>query len=286
MRHHPVQQWPAPAKINRFLHITGRREDGYHLLQSVFQLVDWCDWLTFELTDKPAVELSCNQRQLANADNLVVRAARLLRQSFHIEKGVSIHLQKALPAGAGLGGGSSDAATTLRVLNHMWGHPASTEDLLALALQLGADVPFFIRGESAFVEGIGEKVQPMPVDDYHLVLVWPTEAMATGSVFAAPELKRDSTPIDKTSLPTPLGTFGRNDCQAVVAARSAGVAKALEWLGQFAPARMTGTGSCVFAMFDNESKARKIAARCPAGLQARATRTLQRTPLQLCERCG
>lgn len=267
---------PAPAKLNVFLHVTGRRTDGYHLLQSIFRLIDLADALDFELRPDGAVRRVNTVPGLASEDDLVVRAGQLLQAETGCRLGADITLDKRLPLGAGLGGGSSDAATTLIALNRLWGTGVSRERLAAIGLNLGADVPFFIHGTDAFVEGIGEILTPVTLPPAHLIVLWPGVGVPTRTIFAAPDLTRNSEPIriaDFASRAT------RNDLQAVACRLYPEVAAAIEWLGQYASARMTGSGACVFAEVDSASTAADIIAACPQKWRAWHARSLSRHPL-------
>lgn len=246
---------PAPAKLNLFLHVTGRRPDGYHTLQTVFQLLDAGDTLTFTLGDDPDIIFSCNRPGLESPDNLVTRAARLLRQESGTARGIRIHLDKRLPEGGGLGGGSSDAATTLVALNRLWDCGFDTDALAALGLTLGADVPVFIRGHSAWAEGVGEFLQPIDLPARWYLVLTPDCHVATGEIFGHPELTRDTHPLKIAAFPFP---GARNDCESLVSRLYLPVKKALDWLSGYAEARMTGTGASVFAAFDSEAEARMV----------------------------
>lgn len=269
--------WPAPAKLNLFLHITGRRQDGYHTLETVFQLLDYGDSLYFEPHNSAELQLSCSNPALESDDNLVLRAARLLQQQLPEPRGARIHLDKVLPAGGGLGGGSSDAATTLVALNHLWNAGLELKQLAALGLQLGADVPVFVQGRSAWAEGVGEKLEALALpEDWFLVLTPPVH-VATARVFQHPELTRHSAPLRIRAFPFP---GAKNDCESVTCMLYPEVKTALEWLGQYAPeARMSGTGSSVFARFDTREQAVEVLARRPAGLMGFVARGTNVSPL-------
>ncbi|MEX2334629.1 MAG: 4-(cytidine 5'-diphospho)-2-C-methyl-D-erythritol kinase, partial [Pseudohongiella sp.] len=230
---------PAPAKLNLFLHITGRRSDGYHTLQTLFQLLDYGDELRFSLRTDGQLRLTCNDTSLSNNDNLVLRAAGLLRQTLNIKTGADIHLIKRIPAGAGLGGGSSDAATALLALNQLWQGGLSRTRLAELGLQLGADVPVFVFGNSAWAEGIGEELEPVTLAEQFFVVLTPACHVTTGTIFSHQQLTRDSTAIKMCAF---LAGQSRNDCETLVRKLYPAVDAALDWLSQFAPARMTGTG--------------------------------------------
>lgn len=247
------RDWPAPAKLNLFLHITGRRSDGYHLLQTVFQFLGHGDRLHFRLRDDPGVHRLHPLPGVSEADDLVLRAARLLQSETGSRLGVDIALDKQLPLGGGLGGGSSDAGTVLCALNRLWDCGLDTDELAGLALTLGADVPVFVHGRAAWAEGVGEVLEPVQLPEpWYLVLV-PATRISTAEVFGAPELRRDSRPITIRDF---LAGQGTNVCEPVVRSRYPQVAAALEALAVHAPARMTGTGACVFAAFSSETGAR------------------------------
>ena len=238
---------PAPAKLNLFLHITGRRADGYHLLQSVFMLIDWCDTLHFELRADGAISREDLSTPLP-ADDLCLRAARLLQQHAQCPLGAHIGILKSVPAQAGMGGGSSDAATTLLALNRLWKLHLPLAQLMSLGLSLGADVPFFLGGQHAWVEGIGEKITPISLPRERLVVVKPDEGLETRLIFADPDLQRDSEPAILSGFAADAFGFGRNDMQPVAEKLCSGVRQALAWLqAQGLSGRMTGSGSAVFA---------------------------------------
>ncbi|MET1254814.1 4-(cytidine 5'-diphospho)-2-C-methyl-D-erythritol kinase [Aliikangiella maris] len=272
------KRWASPAKLNLFLQVIGRRTDGYHLLQSIFQLLEFGDELEIHPNESGQIELACNISQLATADNLVVRAANALKQTALAQNafnqpqaqariknlGASIKLYKNLPAGGGLGGGSSNCATTLLALNHLWKLNLDYSLLAKTGLSLGADVPFFVHGQNAFVEGIGEKLTTISLPECWYLVIQPGCHIATAKIFSNPLLTRNSKAIrirDLNALELPYQ--GVNTLQAVACQAHPEVQQAVDWLKQFSPsARMTGSGSCVFAAFDNEQEVRKIAAQC------------------------
>jgi 4-diphosphocytidyl-2-C-methyl-D-erythritol kinase len=270
----------APAKLNLFLHVLGRREDGYHELQTVFQLIDLCDRVEIETTDDPAILRDPPPSDpllaaLAPEADLTVRAARLLQVESGCGRGARIHVEKRIPAGGGLGGGSSDAATVLRALNELWGLGLPRERLAALGLALGADVPVFVMGRSAWAEGRGERLTPVDLPPRWFVIVQPAVAVSTAAVFQDPELTRNTPPLTLRDF---RAGGGRNDCEPVVRRRFPQVAAALDWLSGFAPSRLTGTGSCGFAAFGTEVRACEVAAQVPAGITAYVARGLDRSP--------
>lgn len=254
---------PAPAKLNLFLHITGRRADGYHELQTLFQFLDHGDELGFALREDGEIHLRTPIDGVPHDSNLIVRAARLLQQESDTKLGADIWLDKRLPMGGGIGGGSSDAATTLVGLNHLWQTGLDEDRLAALGLRLGADVPVFVRGRAAFAEGVGEQLQAVELSEPWFLVAVPQVFVSTAEVFSAPELTRNTPPIKVRSL---LEGGGHNDCQPVVEARYPEVRNALILLNKFVPARLTGTGACVFGSFPNRDDADKVARQLPATL--------------------
>ena len=254
MRMNALYELPAPAKINLFLHVVGRRADGYHLLQSVFVLIDWADTLHIERRADGLLQRHDLNTPLP-ADDLCLRAARALRQASASGLGADIHIEKRVPAGAGLGGGSSDAATTLLALNRLWGLNWPRERLAALALTLGADVPFFVHGHHAFVEGVGERITPVTLPRLWLAVVKPAASLGTAQIFGSPALERSTPAViladflaNTTLSDSNSAGFGRNDLQAVALAECAEVAQAADWLqARFGNSRMSGSGSAVFA---------------------------------------
>lgn len=270
------RRYPAPAKLNLFLHIVGRRADGYHLLQTVFRLIERCDWLRFSPRTDEEVKLLRPLPGIADADELAVRGARLLKKVTGSRQGVDIEIEKNIPIGGGLGGGSSDCATALAVLNRLWRLNLPRERLASLALSLGADVPFFLYGGNAFAEGIGERLAPLELPHAWYVVLTPAVSVLTSAIFAEPELTRNSKTIKISSF---SAGFGRNDLEPVVCRRHVEVAEYLQWLKQFGDARMSGTGACVFAEFATEREARAVLSRMPAEMRGFAVRGLDRHPL-------
>jgi 4-diphosphocytidyl-2-C-methyl-D-erythritol kinase len=268
--------WPAPGKLNLFLHITGRRADGYHELQTLFQFLTVCDWLYFDVSGPAGVRLAGQPAGVPADADLCVRAARLLLEVSGTDHGVTIYNDKCLPVGGGLGGGSSDAATTLLVLNRLWKLGFDINELAALGLRLGADVPVFIHGHSAWAEGVGEVLMPAsPPEIWFLVLV-PPVSVSTAAVFSDPDLTRDT---PRTKIPDLISGGGHNDCEAVVRRRYPEVAAALDWLDRFSPSRMTGTGACVFASFATEVDAQVVARQIPQTWTGFVARGVNRSPL-------
>lgn len=267
---------PAPAKLNLFLRVTGRRSDGYHTLQTLFQLIDYGDDLSFEQRADPQINIHTKGLALEPAANLVYRAARALQSHGNVEHGVDIHLTKRLPVGGGLGGGSSDAATTLIGLNALWGLNYSKQTLAALGLQLGADVPVFIHGNTAWAEGIGEQLQAIKMPAYWYVVIAPDCQVSTAAVFADEELTSNSTAITIRAF---REQGAENACQVVVEKHYAEVKAARQWLDQYAPARMTGTGACVFASFANRTEAHRVLAAKPQHWRGFIARGVNRSPV-------
>jgi 4-diphosphocytidyl-2-C-methyl-D-erythritol kinase len=267
----------APAKLNLMLHIVGRRTDGYHELQTVFQLVDLIDRIELSLREDGAIRRVAGPAEVSEADDLTVRAARALQSATGTKRGAEIRIQKRIPLGGGLGGGSSDAASTLLGLNVLWETGLSLDEIASIGARLGADVPLFVQGRSAWAEGIGERLASVSLgpSNWYLIL-FPGVPVPTAAVFQAPELTRNSPP---TTMRGFLETGGRNDCEGVVRARFPAVAEALDWLGRQAPARLTGTGSCVFAKFSRVEDAERIAARVPDTWRAFVARGLDESPV-------
>jgi len=279
------ETWPAPAKLNLFLHITGRRADGYHELQTVFQFLDVGDTLRFEPRADNAVRRVTPVPGVTEADDLVVRAARLLQQHGGHPQGVDIHIDKRLPMGGGLGGGSSDAATTLVALNRLWRLGLSDDELAALGLRLGADVPVFVRGRAAWAEGVGEHLQAVELPEPWFVVLVPGVHVSTGELFNDPQLTRDAPAVkirDFLAAPHDAARFG-NVFEPVVRARYREIDAVLSWLSDAAsavgPARLTGTGGCVFAPFEDEAAARAIASQAEGRWQCIVARGCNRSPL-------
>jgi 4-diphosphocytidyl-2-C-methyl-D-erythritol kinase len=272
-----AEAWPAPAKLNLFLHVTGRRPDGYHDIQTVFQLVDLTDRLHFTPRDDGQICRADGPPDVAPADDLAVRAALRLQAAGGVGRGVDIRIEKRIPIQGGLGGGSSDAATTLVALNEIWGLRLAPSLLAVLGLALGADVPLFVHGETAWGEGVGERLTPLTLPERHFAIVFPGVGIRTADVFQAPELTR-KTP--ETTIRGFLKAGGRNDCEPVVTGRSPEVRRALAWLALRGEARMTGTGSCVFAAFADRASAGAALEGLPPEWRGFVARGLDRSPLK------
>lgn len=277
----PGPDYPAPAKLNLFLHVVGRREDGYHLLQTVFTLIDRCDRLRFRVRDDGRVERSNLVPGVPPEQDLAVRAALLLKEASGAEQGVDIEIEKAIPMGGGLGGGSSDAATVLMALDRLWDTRFGAEALAELAAPLGADVPYFLHGMPAWAEGIGDRLIPIDLEPrWYLVLV-PPVAVSTQAIFAAPELTRNTEPLKMEDFSARPGSEQfRNDLEPVVTARYPVVEQHLEWLRRRAPARMTGSGACVFAAFASRDEAQAVAGELPGSMQGFVAQGLTQHPLR------
>jgi len=250
--------WPAPAKLNLMLHITGRRADGYHELQTVFQFLDLCDKLQFQISSNGQIDRVEGLSSIHAEDDLVVRSARALQQKSGSAQGVSIRVIKRIPVGAGLGGGSSDAATTLHALNRLWQLGLDVDQLADIGLGLGADVPVFVNGFAAFAEGVGQHLQPVSTDECWYLLITPDVHVSTAEIFSDPDLTRDCPAIKICDLST---SGWDNVCVPVVTRRYPEVDKALKLLGSFAKARMSGTGASVFAQFASRQRAEQALAQ-------------------------
>ncbi|MYM63222.1 4-(cytidine 5'-diphospho)-2-C-methyl-D-erythritol kinase [Pseudomaricurvus sp. HS19] len=266
---------PAPAKLNLFLHITGRRDDGYHTLQTLFQLLDFGDQLHFDLRQDDVVTLQSELSGVPAEENLIVRAARLLQRHCNCTLGADIRLDKHLPMGGGIGGGSSDAATTLLALRQLWQLPLGMDELAELGRQLGADVPVFVRGRTAWAEGVGEVLQPIDMAEKWFVVLTPDCHVSTAQIFSHKDLTRDHSDITVAAF---LEQGGVNDCQPLVRKLYREVDKALLWLEQYAPATMTGTGASVFAAFGQQQEAEAVLAKAPADLQGFVARGVNHSP--------
>jgi 4-diphosphocytidyl-2-C-methyl-D-erythritol kinase len=282
---------PAPAKLNLFLHVTGRRPDGYHLLQSVFQLIDRADTLDFDLRADDRIVRVNEVPGVPEEQDLIVRALRALQAAFQrrhgrLPPGIAVRIDKRLPMGGGLGGGSSDAATALMAANHLWQAGFSDAELMAIGLPLGADIPFFLFGETAFAEGVGEALQAVPGPDCWYVVIEPGVSVPTAAIFTAHDLTRNTKPITVADFLGHAGAskdaagFGKNDLQDVATRLFPPVAEAVEWLGNHGAARMTGSGACVFSAFSTEQEAEQVLTQVPAKWRAWKTRSLAKHPMK------
>jgi 4-diphosphocytidyl-2-C-methyl-D-erythritol kinase len=276
------RHWPSPAKLNLFLYITGQRADGYHTLQTLFQFLDYGDTITIDVRTDSELQLLTPVDGVPNEDNLIIRAARILMKaaadSHRLPKGAGadIRIDKRLPMGGGLGGGSSNAATVLVALNHLWRCGLSVGELATLGLTLGADVPVFVRGHAAFAEGVGEVLTPVTVPEKWYLVAHPGVSIPTPVIFSDPELPRNS---PRRSIKTLLECEFSNDCEVIARKRFRKVDAALSWLLEYAPSRLTGTGACVFAEFDTESAARQVLEQAPEWLQGFIARGVNVSPL-------
>ena len=277
-----MTHWPSPAKLNLFLYITGQRADGYHSLQTLFQFLDYGDTIDIALRGDGEIRLLTPVEGVAHEDNLIVRAARLLMKVASENNrlpngsGADISIDKRLPMGGGLGGGSSNAATVLVALNHLWQCGLSIDELAALGLTLGADVPVFVRGHAAFAEGVGEILTPVEPEEKWYLVAHPGVSIPTPVIFNDPDLPRNT---PKRSIKTLLKCEFSNDCEVIARKRFREVDAALSWLLEYAPSRLTGTGACVFAEFDTESRARQVLEQAPEWLKGFVAKGVNLSPL-------
>ncbi|WP_443083423.1 4-(cytidine 5'-diphospho)-2-C-methyl-D-erythritol kinase [Vibrio sp. MEBiC08052] len=269
--------WPSPAKLNLFLYITGQRNDGYHELQTLFQFLDYGDKLTIRVNTSGDISVSPEIDGVPLHDNLIWKAARELQLNTQTSLGADIHLHKVLPMGGGIGGGSSNAATTLVALNHLWQCGLSQSQLAEIGLQLGADVPVFVQGHAAYAEGVGEKLTIVTPQEKWYLVVRPDISISTATIFSHPKLTRNTLKRDLTTL---LQTPYENDCEKIVRKLYPEVDKQLSWLLQYAPSRLTGTGSCVFAEFSNKNEAQQVLSRLPDGVSAFVAKGCNISPLK------
>ncbi|HET9469916.1 MAG TPA: 4-(cytidine 5'-diphospho)-2-C-methyl-D-erythritol kinase [Usitatibacter sp.] len=280
----PGPGYPAPAKLNLFLHVVGRRPDGYHLLQAAFTLIDRCDEIRIRVRSDGAIARVNDVPGVRPEDDLAVRAARSLQRATGTAMGADIEVEKRIPMGGGLGGGSSDAATVLLALDRLWGTRVPAAELRSLGESLGADVPFFLFGKPAWVEGIGERISPLAVPPRWYAVLEPPEPVPTAAIFAAPELTRDTEPLKMEDFSAhPERVFGEglaNDLERVAVARFPAVGARLAWLRARAPARMTGSGGCVFAAFESREAAQRVIDGLPEGMQGFVARGLDRHPMR------
>ncbi|TKB45943.1 4-(cytidine 5'-diphospho)-2-C-methyl-D-erythritol kinase [Thalassotalea mangrovi] len=282
---YPSLSFSAPAKINRFLHITNRREDGYHELETVFQFLDIADTLTFTRRNDNAITLTPGIPGVALADNLIFKAAKRL-QDFAVQQqlvdtppGVSINLDKQLPMGGGLGGGSSNAATTLLALNRIWKLNIDTETLARLGLQLGADVPIFVHGHSAFAEGVGEIITPVDIDCPVFLITVPSCHISTASIFQHPQLPRTTARLTTEQRVNLDLQQLQNDCEKLVTELYPEVAKLMAWLLEYAPSRLTGTGGCIFSSFTSVDDAQRVQSKLPPNIKSFIAKGVNSSPL-------
>jgi len=274
--------YPAPAKLNLFLHVIGRREDGYHLLQSAFTLIDRCDTVRIQIREDGRVRRVRDLPGVPEEDDLAIRAALLLREASGTSGGADIEVEKRIPLGGGLGGGSSDAATVLLALDRLWGTGFGPEALAELGAGLGADIPFFLHGSSAWVEGVGEKLTPLDLPPSWYLVLTPPVAVATGVVFAAAELTRDTEALKMEDFSArPQDPRFHNDLEPIVTVRYPIVREHLEWLRQHGDARMTGSGSCVFAAYGSREEAQSVLDRLPAPMKGFVAQGLSHHPMRV-----
>ncbi len=271
-----MNTWPAPAKLNLFLHVTGRRPDGYHLLQTVFQFLDYEDQLTFKITDNGKVTRTVLLPGVDENDDLTVRAAVLLQAEINTKKGVEIYLNKRIPVGGGLGGGSSDAATTLLALNELWGANLERARLMELGLRLGADVPVFVAGRAAWAEGVGEILTPIEPEERWYVVMVPPVQVSTRRVFEELDTTAYSKPIEARDF---CVGRARNDLEAIACRCYPEIDRALQWLRQFGNAQMTGSGACVYLPVQDQGEGERIIVQCPEWLEGFVARGINRHPL-------
>lgn len=274
-----IRIWPAPAKLNLFLHVNGQRPDGYHELQTLFQLLDWGDELRITVNQSGRISRNCNIDDIPEADDICVRAARLLQAQCNVQQGAHIELEKRIPMGAGLGGGSSDAATVLLVLNQLWCCGLTRQQLADTGLELGADVPVFVHGHSALAEGRGEKLRPVSLGQRFYLLFFPEISISTAEVFHHPQLKRDSSRFDINQLSLEPG---RNDCEAIVLEMYPQLKKIVQDMSAWGQARMSGTGSTFYLPFDDKKTAISAATELKCRYNVRAVGGVDRSPLLDC----
>jgi 4-diphosphocytidyl-2-C-methyl-D-erythritol kinase len=271
----------SPGKLNLMLHITGRRDDGYHLLQTVFQFIELYDYLTFEITKDGLITRSGSQTPVNEADDIILLAAKLLQSKYQISLGLRYSIEKHIPIGGGLGGGSSNAATTLMVLNKLWKLNLELSELATLGLQLGADVPVFIEGKSAWANGIGEELTPVDLPKPWFVVIYPQLFVSTAEIFASEQLTRNCDPITIRAF---LAGQGCNVCEPVACQLYPDIQKVIDWLSQYSKARMTGTGACVFASFDSLEQAESVRSLAPEYWSAFVVKAMNQNPvIEQCE---
>ncbi len=266
----------SPAKLNLMLNITGRRDDGYHLLETVFQFIDLCDQLEFTVNDEGEIQRMPGNSPIAAADDILSVAATLLQSRFQVGKGIRISIDKRIPIGGGLGGGSSNAATCLLALNQLWGLGQSLQQLAEIGIELGADVPVFIHGRAAWATGIGEMLESIELEEPIYLLIDPKIGVSSAQIFGAQELTRNNDPLTIRAF---LRGSGSNTCEPVVRKLYPQVGEAIDWLNQYAAARMSGTGACVFAVFDSLEQAEDVKSRVPKQWAAHVARAMNRNPV-------
>ena len=268
--------WPAPAKLNLFLHITGQRQDGYHLLQTVFQFIQLIDVIDFTILESGLVRRSSTSLKIDERDDLVIKAAKKIKKRSGSKLGIDISVKKNIPIGGGLGGGSSDAATTLVALNELWQTGLSIDELSEIGLSLGADIPFFINGNAAWAEGVGDKLTPINLDECFYLVIYPNCGISTKAVFEASDLTRNTPRITIRDF---HDGKGKNDCELYVRNHYRDVTEALDWLGEYASSKLTGTGACLFAQFSDENEANEVKYKLPTKWQGYVVRGINKSPL-------
>lgn len=268
--------WPAPAKLNLFLHITGQRQDGYHLLQTVFQFIQLIDVIDFTILESGLVRRSSISLKIDERDDLVIKAAQKIKKRSGSKLGVDISVKKNIPIGGGLGGGSSDAATTLVALNELWQTGLSIDELSEIGLSLGADIPFFINGNAAWAEGVGDKLTPINLDECFYLVIYPNCSISTKAVFEASDLTRNTPRITIRDF---RDGNGKNDCESYVRNHYHDVTEALDWLGEYASSKLTGTGACLFAQFSDENEANEVKYKLPTKWQGYVVKGINKSPL-------
>jgi 4-diphosphocytidyl-2-C-methyl-D-erythritol kinase len=268
--------WPAPAKLNLFLHITGQRQDGYHLLQTVFQFIQLIDVIDFTILESGLVRRSSISLKIDEHDDLVIKAAQKIKKRSGSKLGVDISVKKNIPIGGGLGGGSSDAATTLVALNELWQTGLSIDELSEIGLSLGADIPFFINGNAAWAEGVGDKLTPINLDECFYLVIYPNCSISTKAVFEASDLTRNTPRITIRDF---RDGNGKNDCESYVRNHYHDVTEALDWLGEYASSKLTGTGACLFAQFSDENEANEVKYKLPTKWQGYVVKGINKSPL-------
>jgi 4-diphosphocytidyl-2-C-methyl-D-erythritol kinase len=266
----------SPAKLNLMLHITGQRVDGYHLLQTVFQFIDLYDHLTFEITQDGLIKRAHSQTTVDEADDIILLAAKLLQSKYSVSLGLRYRIEKHIPIGGGLGGGSSNAATTLMVLNKLWELNLGTSELATIGLELGADVPVFVKGQSAWASGIGEDLMPINLPKPWFVVIYPKIVVSTGEIFASEQLTRNCDPITIRDF---LTSGGRNVCEPVACQLYPDIQNAIDWLNQHSIAKMTGTGACIFASFDSLEQAESVISLAPKHWSTFVVKAMNTNPL-------
>lgn len=276
-----AQIFKSPAKLNLMLHITGQRDDGYHLLQTVFQFIDLYDYLTFEVTQDGSITRIDSQTSVDKADDIILQAAKLLQSRYQVALGLRYSIEKNIPIGGGLGGGSSNAATTLMVLNKLWKLNLEQSELATLGLGLGADIPVFIEGQSAWASGVGEELTPLQLPKPWYVVIYPQIFVSTGEIFASEQLTRNCDPITIRAF---LAGAGCNVCEPIACQLYPDIKKAIDWLNQYSKAKMTGTGACIFASFDSLEQAESVRSLAPKHWSAFVVKAMDQNPiLEQCE---